>query len=288
MCIIIHKPAGVTLPLSTVLRAYQRNDDGWGLIARTPSGLLVNRDYGTHADGTLLDMYASLQDYEVTLHCRIGTSGDLSILNTHPFNVHNHLWMFHNGVIDVDRSSDRRYCDTYHVARALQTIFDTSQVSGSDAIRNANYIRELGTYAKTSELVFVDESGIVFVNETLGFWENGCWFSNESSAIDYSPLYKYTPSVYGRNVACDDDVSFEQPNEVDERQYEAAIIPRSFRVETPADEDALYLDALAFIDHCKKLEVDEIAERCFEEPEIAAESLSVLLQERRAAAFAPH
>jgi predicted glutamine amidotransferase len=287
VCIIIHKPATVTLPLSTVLRAYQRNDDGWGLIARTSQGLHVRRDFGSNADGTLLDAFASLQEYEVTLHCRIGTSGNLSILNTHPFDVQNGLWLFHNGVFDIDRSADLRYCDTFHVARWLQSIFATASVNGSDAIRDENFARQLDTYAKTSKLVFVDECGVVIVNERLGYWEDGCWFSNESADINYRPVYRYAASArtYG---ACEadssDDISFVQSDEVDDYDYRS-IVPRSYRVDTPDDEDRLYLEARAFIEDCQKLEVDEIAERCFEDPEIAAESFSVLLQERQTAAY---
>ena len=289
MCIIIHKPAGARLAFSSVLRAYQRNDDGWGLVARTPSGLIVRRDYGNDADATLLDAYAEMQDYEVTLHCRIGTSGERSVINTHPFNVVGNMWLFHNGVIDIDRSIDARFCDTHHVARALQNVFEEPAVDASRAIRDADYTKRLEEFAKSSKLVFVDEYGVVIVNERFGFWTDGCWFSNESSERDYRPFTLTGTSGSSLATACSDEPFSEYDARDDAAQsaYYDDIIPRSYRVDTAEDEDQLYLDALGFIADCQQLEVDDIAERCVEYPELAAEAVSVLLQERHLAATTP-
>ncbi len=55
MCIIIHQPQGAAIPLSRILRGYQFNNDGWGIVARTPSGLAVRRDFGRDADLSLMD-----------------------------------------------------------------------------------------------------------------------------------------------------------------------------------------------------------------------------------------
>ncbi len=298
MCIIIHKPAGATLALSTVLHGYQRNDDGWGMIARTPEGLVVRRDFGRDADLSLIDTYAELQQHELTIHCRIGTSGDLSIINTHPFNVTGDTWLFHNGVIDIARN-DKRYCDTYHVAASFRSVFETEGVDATELIRSPEYAAAMAAFAKTSKLVFVDPLGIVIVNEQAGFWEDGCWFSNASADSSYVSPYTWTSAATGAasrlydRDGCDyaDDVDLDDEDELayqewlgEREDYARPIKPRCDRVETADDEDRLYMSTLAFIGDLQKLDVDEIAERCFEQPEIAAEALSVLLQERRYAA----
>ncbi len=100
--------------------------------------------------------------------------------------------------------------------------------------------------------------------------------------------YPYVYSRDGRDSADDldfddDDLAYQDwPGE--RAEYARPITSRCERIETPDEEDRLCLSALAFIGGLKKLDEDEIAERCFEQPVIAGEALSVLLQERRHAA----
>lgn len=279
MCIIIYKPAGATLPLSAVLRSYQRNDDGWGIAAITPKGVVIRRDFGRDADETLLDAFDELRDYEMVLHCRIGTAGKLSIENTHPFNVVGDLWMFHNGTFDIDRSAAPDLCDSYHAARSIA---DALGDDAAAALRDQEYQQTLGAWAKQSKLVFVDSAGVIIVNESKGFWEGGCWFSNDSSSKDYVPFGSASLALRdttGDMLEDTDDLT-EQRDEYFSGRYYDGITPRCFRVETQDDEDRLYLDTLAFIDALKKLDVDDIAEHCLSEPEMAAEALHLLVNSR--------
>jgi Glutamine amidotransferases class-II len=275
MCVIVYKPEGKDLPLSTVLRAYQRNDDGWGIVARTPLGLRVQRGFGRDADETLLDAFDTLRAYELVLHCRIATSGRRNLENTHPFEVTPDLFMFHNGVLNVDRSSDPSMCDSFHVAQLLAAALGDC---GGSALRDREYLDRLCAYADTSKLVFVDRDGVVIVNENRGIWRDGCWYSNDSAL----------PDVTSEGATTGDDDAFGAPTEADELygfsgRYFDGVVPRCYRVETPEDEDALYLATVAMIADLEKLDVDEIAERALDDPEMVAEALSLLLQERRTA-----
>jgi len=275
MCVIIYQPQGATIPFATLLRAYSRNEDGWGLAARTPEGVIVRRDFGDDAAGTLLEAYAELRQYELVVHCRIGTSGALDLRNTHPFHVADDLFMFHNGMIDIDRSTDENMCDSYHVARALADQLDAT--NPGVALRDPEYVKALAKFAKTSRLAFIDTNGVVLVNEAEGAWLDGCWYSNDSAERDSETALA---REYGSREA-----AFADLDEVEygfRGRYYDGIVPRSYRVETPEDEDALHLDAVRLIGDFGKLDVDDIAERILDDPEIAAEAFSLLLQERAA------
>lgn len=277
MCIIIVKPAGASLALSTVLRAYQRNDDGWGMVAITPNGLVVRRDYGRDADESLLDAYDELRDHTLVIHCRIGTSGKMGVDNTHPFEATPGLWLFHNGIIDIDRSAAPQMCDSYHAAKAIGAALE-----GYDAatvVRHPEYIKALETWVGSSRLVLVDSTGYVIVNENSGYWEKGCWFSNETVRPDYKPV-----SLTGIR---DDAVFVDDVLDADEYaegaftgEYYGAITPRCYRVETQADEERLYHETVAFIDRIRKFDVDDIAQYCADEPELAGEALYLLVNSR--------
>jgi predicted glutamine amidotransferase len=277
MCVIIYKPKGVTLSLSTVLRAYQRNDDGWGIVARTQDGLDVRRGFGRDADEELLDAFDALRAHELVLHCRIATAGERDLRNTHPFPVSEGLFMFHNGTVNVDCSADLTMCDSFHLARQLG---ETLGAEASLALREPEYAKALGAYAKTSKLVFVDSDGIVIVNESLGVWKDGCWHSNDSALAD-ATAYDY---AYDDDDVLDPLGAFgDEPAIRDRFREYTGFVPRCYRVETQEDEDRLYLATLERIAQLEKLDVDEIAEHALDDPEMVAEALSLLLQERRAA-----
>jgi len=275
MCIIIVKPATATLSLSTVLRAYQRNDDGWGIVAITPEGLDIRRGFGRDADETLLDAYDALRQYDLIIHCRIGTTGALDLRNTHPFPIAHDAWLFHNGTIEIDRNAAPEMCDSYHVAQAL------ADAVGDDitALRDPDYLCDLETYAKPSRLVIVDSKGYVIVNEALGEWKDGCWYSNDSADVEPAD-----------SLAAGDKLGFDDLDDAAGRFYGSyhQIEPRCFRVETQEDEDRLLADTLAFIGDLQKFGVDDIAERCLEMPEMAAEALFLLVNSRTRSASHTH
>ena len=89
------------------LRNHDRNQDGWGVgwfdgegrAQRVRAGRGATSGEGNTPDPELLDLLASAPKSRVLLgHIRAATSGELTEVNSHPFQFNRLLWM-HNGGI---------------------------------------------------------------------------------------------------------------------------------------------------------------------------------------------
>lgn len=127
MCLIIHKPAGVTVPRDLIECAWQDNSDGAGIMAHVPDmpagdRLRVHKilpsddwvDPVAHV-GNIVD---ELTDYEVGIHFRWRTHGEINHANTHPYELPGGSgYLMHNGVLPVCNDDDPLYSDTFHFIR---------------------------------------------------------------------------------------------------------------------------------------------------------------------------
>ena len=256
MCIIMYQPKGVRLPVAVLARGYTNNDDGWGIAAITPQGIVIQRDFGDKALDSLLATYADLAEHELIVHCRIGTSGDLSIKNTHPFFVRDGLYMFHNGILNVDRSSDKSLCDSYHAAKAIGEGMGTA--STDDVFSDREYLAELTAYAGTSRLAFVHADGVSIINEHLGVWRDGAWFSNESA---HSARFSAASTTFG--TSCYTSSALHDVADEDFANSNEGL----------ANDDADFLDAVSLADMLHHYDLEELRELAYSDPDYFAEAV---------------
>ncbi len=146
MCVILNSGPGIkTAPVEHLVASNTANPHGWGVAISLPvpceshrakgpigacakcrevSSVLMTRGFDT---GGLLDAVARVDALRTPLsslvvHCRIATGGDISLGNTHPFEVTDKVLLFHNGIFSeqaIPTTLDPSKPDSYHLAKAI-------------------------------------------------------------------------------------------------------------------------------------------------------------------------
>ena len=113
MCVIIHKPVGVTVPSSLLEQAAFDNPHGWGVMVPKPrGGISIYRGFKTRDVMRVVDRIGP--DRACTVHLRIATHGGINHANLHPFDFNGGRYaLVHNGIIRVPIRNDER-SDTWH------------------------------------------------------------------------------------------------------------------------------------------------------------------------------
>jgi hypothetical protein len=213
MCIAIlnTKKAG-RLPKKQIQNSWDNNDMGAGLLWNKDNKLNVFKSYDYD---DYIEKYNELRDDKsignIVLHFRIATSGYNGEHNLHPFLVNNNLGFVHNGVIKG--LGNKSFSDTYEFNDMLKK-FKHNFLSCD---MTKYFISE---YIGYSKLIFLDSKDkYTIVNEEMGKWSSGNWYSNDS--------YKeYNNYVYYGNQKVSKDIkepvdftkklSFNESDEFDE------------------------------------------------------------------------
>ena len=199
MCIIAIKKQNMAMPNEYTIRTmFINNPDGAGLMfthngkVEIRKGFMSIKDYLTEIDR--LEHEIGLFDKPVIMHFRIGTAGDNSPANTHPFPVTSNisalqktrmyapLGIAHNGVIMID-TRDKKISDTMEY---IASVVSPMHKMLPDFYTN-KHGKELLYNTAQSKLAFLDSNGHI---ETIGeFYDDGAGmlYSNYS----YAPYSNY-------------------------------------------------------------------------------------------------
>lgn len=174
MCIAIlnTKKAG-RLPKSHIKNSWDNNDMGAGILWNESNKLQV---FKTYEYDEYIDKYNELRDNaevgNIVLHFRIATSGYKGEHNLHPFLINEKLGFVHNGVISG--LGNKQFSDTYEFNDMLKKF--KHNFLGCDMSKY--FISE---YIGYSKLLFLDvDDKYTIINEELGKWTDGNWYSNDS------------------------------------------------------------------------------------------------------------
>ena len=189
MCIAIYKPAEKSITKDTLKTCFTNNPDGAGFS-------YINTDY-MGISRMKIKKYMKFDDFwrayskaidiapnsPFLIHFRIGTHGEKTTYNCHPFFVNKELTFIHNGIIS-GVGTDKRKSDTQ--------LFNDKVLKKLP--KGWQYNEGIQTLVESfiggSKLIMMDINGDVTIfNENKGVWDNDCWYSNES----YKPR---TPVVY--------------------------------------------------------------------------------------------
>ncbi len=112
MCVIVFKPAGVSMPDKEILKhCWESNPDGAGIILREKGELRFQKGLMTKwelkAFLEFLSNRIDLQEIELAIHFRLGTSGGINLEMTHPMDLQDprrlygksEALLMHNGII---------------------------------------------------------------------------------------------------------------------------------------------------------------------------------------------
>jgi hypothetical protein len=194
MCIIVAVPAGVASPKRQHLEtAWESNKDYGGAMWINENGR-INIGKWKEKDEIIDNFYLMLEKYgkdsPVVLHLRNATDGSVTLDNTHPFRLNNKSAFCHNGrivkCIPTGKFKDKNYSDT-RVFRDQILRYMPSEWTPGIRLLLEEYI------GKSSRIAWMDVTGnLVLLNEALGEWVNGVWFSN-----DY---YKFKRRTYQGHI----------------------------------------------------------------------------------------
>lgn len=174
MCIaILNTKKSGRLPKKQIKNSWDNNDMGAGLLWNKDNKLTVFKSYDYEE---YIDKYNELRDDKsignIVLHFRIATSGYNGEHNLHPFLTNDNLGFVHNGVIKG--LGNKSFSDTYEFNDMLKK-FKHNFLSCD---MTKYFISE---YIGYSKLVFLDNKDkYTIINEELGKWSDGNWYSNDS------------------------------------------------------------------------------------------------------------
>lgn len=174
MCIAIFKPKKAHITRKQLLNCWTNNPDGMGVMWIAGNEIQVYKEMNSFRA-----FYKTIRsvDADLVIHFRIATSGQINTKNCHPFKINNQLGFVHNGVITKmnakegdDRSDTMLFRD-----RVLKQI-------EPELIYNPAVQTMLSDYIGYSKLIFLDAKNMryLILNEQLGHWKDGIWFSNKS------------------------------------------------------------------------------------------------------------
>ena len=183
MCVAIVQKPKHQITKKQLKACWENNPDGGGFAFVKNNKVMIHKVLNSFkAFWRAYNKARSENPLSVFLvHCRIMTSGLVNLENCHPFVVKKGLVMIHNGVIDVDLSEKNR-SDTYHFTKKLSRIKD-------DPINNQSYKWLIEESIGSNKLAFLNaKNQFSIINESLGNWINGVWFSN----CHWKPAKKYS------------------------------------------------------------------------------------------------
>lgn len=177
MCLIIHKPKGLSIPEDLLHAAASLNQDGWGLMGFAADGKLLLEREPILALEDLLATVARHRDAEYVLHLRKRTRGSAEAVNTHPIKVGNGLYLMHNGTLNIPTTESGR-SDTWHFVHGV--LKPLIQRHPGLLLDNAFHrLLEIGLRAE-NKLALLDQSShrIILINKKHGAHFEGLWLSS--------------------------------------------------------------------------------------------------------------
>jgi len=191
MCLLI-ATTGASKPSKKALkRAAVANPDGFGFAVIGDNKIYTYRSMDI---GKTISEYFTARDEfpngDSIFHLRITTHGETNVENCHPFIVNDDVVMGHNGMLPIKEDNGRS--DTRIFAEDWLPEFDLG-----DLLDTQKGFQELETFASGSKLAFLNTSSLLrqslyIVNERLGHWNEGVWYSNNS----YKKNYGYSFGTY--------------------------------------------------------------------------------------------
>jgi glutamine amidotransferase len=121
-------------------------------------------------------------------HARYATHGAVNVDNCHPFQVDSKTVLAHNGILPLTPAEGDKRSDTALLAEQVMPEWmpwlDSPEISDLERWMAGNKVAILTTHKRLRDSIYI-------LNESLGHWRDGCWYSNHS----YAP--RTTVATYG-------------------------------------------------------------------------------------------
>lgn len=180
MCLIVEKRAQDRLEYSDVKDWATANPDGWGMMYVEREQVTVVKGFGFKKLWRTICQNSGRPYY---LHLRMATHGKVKDGNTHPYLVANGVWLMHNGIVDIDCTSNAARSDTWHfIDQLIRPLLDDAADAGA-TIRSTWFRTMLESYmGPSNRIVIMDGAGAVTFNDTA-------WHTFSTSGMRVSNTY---------------------------------------------------------------------------------------------------
>jgi len=172
MCLIINKQNIAAIPKKYLERAFRRNPHGAGFCYLEDGTVKIQKGYFTFAD--FWTAFEPRQyHFPMLIHFRFSTGGSKNKANCHPFKFGKKFAMVHNGNFHIKPKAGRS--DTAQFVSGM--LNPMVWAYGFDSPVFKQLIENFA--GKDNKLVLMDNTGkTIIINEQLGKWDNGNWYSN--------------------------------------------------------------------------------------------------------------
>lgn len=176
MCLIIAKHAGELPCKETFFSGAKGNADAMGIAYFRDDGqMAVHKwvDQKKHQVERAWRIVQGLKDKPVLIHFRFTTHGANSFSNCHPFPIGRDAVVAHNGIIPGHYDKDKSDTALF-VEKIIKPLY--SEYGKDFLVRSHDLLhKDVGA----SKLATLDSEGLFhFVNEDMGEWKDGNWYSN--------------------------------------------------------------------------------------------------------------
>ena len=199
MCIAIYKPKESEITKNTLKTCWESNPHGAGLMYAINGKVKIAKELKSFKRFLRQFREHEKAGADMVIHFRIMTHGKLDFRNTHPHRVNKDTWLVHNGIIS-------EHC--YKNASLSDTVKFCKMIAGlpQDFMKNRATLNLISGYIDTDKMILLNRQGkIQIINEDLGVWDGGVWYSNQSyETVKMSTWYDsaryYSP--YGDDTEC--------------------------------------------------------------------------------------
>lgn len=181
MCLIVYSPTGANIERDVFDYAQATNSDGIGIMSMHGIEKFVGRKCRKRALRYLNKLLADHPGTPWGLHFRWATHGDVNLDNCHPYKApESDAHVMHNGVIRATTGmSSKAKSDT-----AVFTDLFMWKAPGHADLGYDDFYKRVSRIIGTENKLLVfhkDTAQFTLVNENMGFWHEGLWYSNTYS-----------------------------------------------------------------------------------------------------------
>ncbi len=195
MCLIIRCETDKPLSKDLLQDMQKRNDDGFGFMWIQNNKLKTFKDNSDDFE-KLWEKYEELKAFNPFIHLRYKTHGLIDHTNTHPYPCGHGIYLMHNGVVNVNDSSDRDKSDTWHfLDQLIKPLLDLSP-NPHKVIRSEKFRKLLENWmGGNNRMVFGDRGGFIIFNEKA--WHKIDNIRTGCEGLLVSNTYAWSHSKFG-------------------------------------------------------------------------------------------